>query len=110
MIQEYRRPFVCEYDFTIASKDRTYLNKCVAETINPKWGKHVEITEEEYQTVQRGFWSGEDIEYIKNHQIYIHNNCFIFKYNNINYFSYVIQPGLNGEQWYYGKFESKSAL
>lgn len=87
--------FVCEYDYTTQPMDREYISK-YAKELFPKCN---EITEQHYQSCLQT--AVENGQYAETNQSNYTTHAFLL--NEIKYFCIVLNPGLNGEQWYYGK-------
>ena len=87
--------YICEYDTTCAPFDREYITS-YAQELFPQCK---EIPEQYYEqclttAVNNGQYADSMQEF---------GNVHTFVLNEIEYFCIVLNPGLNGEQWFYGK-------
>jgi hypothetical protein len=87
--------FICEYDYTMQPLDRDNITS-YAQEIFPR---NREISEEHYQ--QCLSTAVDNGQYATTNQSSANVHAFLL--NDIKYFCIVLNPGLNAEQWYYGK-------
>ena len=87
--------FVCEYDYTMQPMDREHITSYAKEL----FPKCTEITEQHYQAcIQTAL---DNKQYAATNQSNHTTHAFLL--NGIKYFCIVLNPGLNAEQWFYGK-------
>lgn len=87
--------FICEYDYTHVPMDRNNISEYAREL----FPLHMEIEEEHYQACLQT--SIENGQYAETNQSNHSTHAFLL--NDVKYFCIVLNPGLNAEQWYYGK-------
>jgi FPC/CPF motif-containing protein YcgG len=91
--------YTCEYDFTISSQNREGIVKYAEEVIP----YNREITEEQYTEALREFYNQTENTVMKDQVDFKGSiNIWGFVLHGNLYFVYIMHPGLNGEQFYYG--------
>lgn len=90
--------YTCEYDFTSQSLNREYITSLV----NKEFPDNVEVSGEMYDKMFDEFWT-RDPDTINNWE-YDNNgkDHFSFVWKHRRWFSYVVNPGINAETWYFG--------